>query len=143
MFEEWIDPLTRTNVCRTKFRPVLIKYKVGRTECEKAPDQGDFELLSKIDSTPIPASITAVKFPIDDMYHGSRLRPKGYEWVHQLYTRRTLIALGQLHARVSGVKDRELKRILLSLVYHQLIPPGLYIWQSRDHRGLLRLFYAR
>lgn len=125
VFEEFADPVTGTNVRRTKFVPVLINYRVGRSEFEKSPDESDLELLRSIDRTPIPASLAAAKFPIEAMYHGSRLRPKGYEWVHQLYTRRALIALGLLQEHIRAIDDRSIQRVLLALVYHQTVNASL------------------
>ena len=125
VFEEFADPVTGTNVRRTKFVPVLINYRVGRSEFEKSPDESDLELLRKVDRTPIPGSLAAAKFPIEAMYHGSRLRPKGYEWVHQLYTRRALISLGLLQEHVRAIDDRSIQRVLLALVYHQTVNASL------------------
>lgn len=125
VFEEFADPVTGTNVRRTKFVPVLINYRVGRSEFEKSPDESDLELLRRVDRTPIPGSLAAAKFPIEAMYHGSRLGPKGYEWVHQLYTRRALISLGLLQERVRAIDDRSIQRVLLALVYHQTVNASL------------------
>lgn len=125
IFEDGIDPLTQAHLRRTKFIPVLINYRVGKSEFEKVPDESDLALLAKIEATPLPPSLTAAKFPIEAMYHGSRLRPKGYEWVHQLYTRRALIALGVLQEEVRGVSDPDVQRVLLSLVYHQTVNASL------------------
>jgi DNA modification methylase len=125
VFEEFADSLTGTSVRRTKFVPVLINYKVGRAVFEKSPDEADLALLGRIERTPLPGSLVAAKFPIDAMYHGSRLRPKGYEWVHQLYTRRALISLGLLKELVRAVGDRAIQRVLLALVYHQTVNASL------------------
>lgn len=125
IFEQWTDPLTNTQVRRTKFIPVLINYRVGRSEYEKAPDDADLELVARIERTEFPPGITAAKFPIDAMYHGSRLRPKGYEWVHQLFTKRALVALASLRLRIDSIEDRDVRRILLSLVYHQTVNASL------------------
>lgn len=125
VFEELADPVTGTNVRRTKFVPVLINYRVGRSEFEKSPDESDLELLRQIDRTPIPGSLAAAKFPIEAMYHGSRLRPKGYEWVHQLYSRRALISLGLLQEHVRAIDDRSIQRVVLALIYHQTVNASL------------------
>lgn len=125
IFETRRDLLTGESSRRTKFVPVLINYRVGRSEHEKVPDSEDLRVLERISELPLPPSIRAAKFPIESMYHGSRLQPKGYEWAHQLYTHRALLAMGFLAEKIGEVTDPALRRILLSLVYHQTVNASL------------------
>jgi hypothetical protein len=49
-----IDSATQQLVKRAKQVPVLINYSIGKRRFEKQPDQSDFTVLEKIDSTEIP-----------------------------------------------------------------------------------------
>lgn len=125
IFETKIDPVTGEQSRITKFVPFLINYNVGRQEFTKTPDDEDLRALKKISETPIPNSIAPRKFPIENMYHGSRLKPKGYEWAHQLYTHRALLVLGSLASHIEKVAFPDVRRILYSLVYHQTVNASL------------------
>ena len=125
IFETKIDPLTGEQSRITKFVPFLINYNVGRQEFVKTPDQEDVRVLMKILETNIPGSIAPRKFPIESMYHGSRLKPKGYEWAHQLYTHRALLVLGFLASHIENVASPDVRRVLYSLVYHQTVNASL------------------
>jgi hypothetical protein len=124
--ESYIDRVTGEPAKRIKLVPVLINYRVGRREFEKKPDESDLQTLIRISKEPLPAAITPVRFPIEDMYHGSRLQPKGFEWVHQLYTERALIVLGALAAAARATTPHSgTARALLALVYHQTVNASL------------------
>ena len=125
IFETKIDPVTGEQSRITKFLPFLINYNVGRQEFIKTPDDEDFRVLKRISETAIPSSIAPRKFPIESMYHGSRLKPKGYEWVHQLYTHRALLVLGSLAGHIERITSPDVRRILYSLVYHQTVNASL------------------
>ena len=124
-FESYLDPLTGETLRRLQFKPVLINYRVGRNEYEKAPDSLDLDALARINSVGLSSSLHPQKFPIDKMYHGSRLQPKGFDWVHQLYTHRALIILGAVLERISLITDPVLRRGLNALVYHQTVNASL------------------
>lgn len=125
VFETKIDALTGDRSRITKFVPFLINYQVGRQEFTKAPDDNDYLVLKRIAETPIPKAISPRKFPIERMYHGSRLKPKGYEWAHQLYTHRALLVLGSLAGHIKEIQFADVRRILYSLVYHQTVNASL------------------
>jgi len=72
-FETLVDPATRAPWKRIRMKPVLINYTVGKTRHEKAPDRGDEEVLRKVGTLPFPTEVPTNPFPIDQMYHGSRL----------------------------------------------------------------------
>ena len=125
IFETKMDPVTGEQSRITKFVPFLINYNVGRQEFTKTPDEQDLSILQRISETPVPSSISPREFPIAKMYHGSRLKPKGYEWVHQLYTHRALLVLGALAGHIEKIQSPDVRRILYSLVYHQTVNASL------------------
>lgn len=82
-----------------KFQPALISYIVGKTRYEKAPDADDLAVLARVEALPLPASVPTSRFPIETMYHGSRIAPKGFTHVHHFYLPRAAQAMGTLWAR--------------------------------------------
>lgn len=110
------DPYLQRTIRRISFRPQSINYSVGKSKFEKGPDESDLALLARIESLPDPPSVPVVEFPIDQMYHGSRLAPKGFTYVHQLFFKRPLIILAFLWRRALTCDDPRLKRFLLYTV---------------------------
>ena len=76
-FETRIDSATGQPWKRISLRPVLIDYTVGDARYEKEPDAADLEVLDRVAGLPLPPEVPTDAFPIDEMYHGSRLAPKG------------------------------------------------------------------
>jgi predicted RNA-binding Zn-ribbon protein involved in translation (DUF1610 family) len=110
------DPYLQRTVQRISFRPLIINYSVGKNKYEKKPDESDLALLAKIEALPAPQTVPVVEFPIDQMYHGSRLAPKGFTYVHQLFFKRPLIILAYLWGKALTCDDARLKRFLLYTV---------------------------
>ena len=77
VMETRIDPATNTPWQKVKFKPSFIAYSVGKKKYQKKLDQGDLETLAKIENLPLPPEMPTVRFPIEQMYHGSRIAPKG------------------------------------------------------------------
>lgn len=102
LFETVSDPGTGKPWRRIRFDPVLINYELGRKTLEKRPDNFDLDTLSRIEALPLPRSIPTVEFPLDRMYHGSRLKPKGFTRVHHLFFSRPARALGAFWERAAA-----------------------------------------
>ncbi len=115
---------------RIRLHPVLINYSVGKTRCEKEPDEPDMYILKRIDNLPFPAEVPTNAFPIDEMYHGSRLAPKGFTSIHHMFLPRAAHALAALWRRVQSEPDTRL-RIALSFFVDQVIP-GLSLLNKYD-----------
>lgn len=116
VFESGIDPKLGTVWKRVKFRPCLIQYRVGKTKFEKAPDSDDLETLRKIETLAWPDSIPANPWPIDKMYHGSRIEPKGFNHTHQFFLARPAIALGTVWDMSHKEVDSRIRSMLLFFV---------------------------
>ena len=84
-FESLVDPASGGAWKRVVFRPVLINYSARGGVHEKAPDTADLGLLGRIQSNPLPKDVPVAEFPLAEMYHGSRLKPKGFRNVHHMY----------------------------------------------------------
>lgn len=102
LMETQIDPATGSPWQHVKFTPVLINYSVGKSKYEKRPDSKDLDLLKQIARLPIPPSAPTTLFPIDEMYHGSRLAPKGFTRVHHLFQPRPLQSISYLWDKASS-----------------------------------------
>ena len=115
-FETRIDPLTGEPWKRIRLRPVLLNYRIGKNRYQKYADEADSSLLDRISHLPPPPEVPANPFPIDKMYHGSRLAPKGFVRVNQVFLPRAATALAAMWRRADASKDGRLRNILLFFV---------------------------
>ena len=115
-FETLSDPATGKPWKRIRLRPILIDYTVDGARCEKEPDDADLEILDRVAGLPLPPETPTNAFPIDEMYHGSRLAPKGFTHVHHLFLPRAAHALAALWRRADACEDARLRSALLFFV---------------------------
>jgi len=113
LMETLIDPATNKPWQRIRLQPVLINYSVGKAKYEKEVDKADLQILQEIEQLPLPAAIPTNAFPIQEMYHGSRLAPKGFTHIHHLFLSRAAQALGKLWSQAERVEDIRLRNVLL------------------------------
>jgi hypothetical protein len=116
VLETRVDPATGQSWQRVKFQPSIIAYTVGKTRYEKEPDITDLATLAKIEALPLPASVPTSRFPIEDMYHGSRIAPKGFTHVHHFYLPRAAQAMGALWAKAQAHPDTRIRAFLTFMV---------------------------
>jgi len=116
ILETRIDPAVGTPWQRVKFRPAFIAYVVGKTRYEKQPDLNDLALLAKIESLTIPSDVPTALFPIEDMYHGSRIAPKGFSRVHHFFQPRASQALGMLWRKAKEYPDARIRPMLQFMI---------------------------
>lgn len=116
VLETRTDPATGQSWQRVKFQPSIIIYVVGKTRYEKVPDAADLARLAKIETLPLPASVPTRRFPIEAMYHGSRIAPKGFTHVHHFYLPRAAQAMGALWAKAQAHPDARIRGFLLFMV---------------------------
>lgn len=114
--ETLIDPVIGTPWSRIKLVPVSIHYTLNGTEYEKVLDSKDHAKLDDIGQLEIPAIAPTNPFPINKMYHGSRLAPKGFTHAHRLFLNRPLQSLAALWEKASSIQDIRLRNMLLYLV---------------------------
>ncbi|EHQ53358.1 hypothetical protein ECTPHS_11782 [Ectothiorhodospira sp. PHS-1] len=120
VLENRLDPCTSKPWQRVKFKPSLIVYKVGNARYEKEPDDQDMATLARIQAMPYPASIPNTPFPVEQMYHGSRIAPKGFTHVHHFFLPRAAHAMGLLWDQASSHPDQRI-RAFLKFVVEQAI----------------------
>ena len=108
-----VRTLAGDTIDRIEFRPVAIHYRLGKAKYEKVPDEGDIAVLRRIASLHLPGPVPTVRFPLEDMYHGSRLGPKGFTHVHHMWSDRALVALSVLWGECSTEVDPTLRLALI------------------------------
>lgn len=116
VFEARIDPATGRPWQRVKLRPALISYSIGKSRYEKQPDAADLAIIARIDAVPLPAEVPTTRFPIEDMYHGSRVAPKGFTHVHHFFVPRAAQAMGLLWAKANAHADPRIRSFLVFMV---------------------------
>lgn len=120
VLENRLDSATGEPWQRVKFKPSLIIYTVGKTRYEKAPDAQDLAAIAKIESMPLPAAVPTNRFPIEDMYHGSRIAPKGFTHIHHFFLPRAAQAMGKLWEKAKAHPDARIRAFLLFMVEQAL-----------------------
>lgn len=115
-FQTFVDAASGAPWKRIGLRPVLISYNVGENRYEKAPDKQDLAILDRIAALRCPEEVPTRAFPIEDMYHGSRLAPKGFTHIHHMFLPRPAHALAAMWRRACASKDSRLANMLLFFV---------------------------
>jgi len=98
------------------FRPILISYKVGKQRYEKAPDAEDLATIKKIADMPFPEEVPSNRFPIEAMYHGSRIAPKGFTHIHHFFLPRAAQALGTMWRKATAHPDARIRHMLMFFI---------------------------
>ncbi len=115
-FETLADPASGRPWKRIRLRPVLIDYSMGDARYQKEPDAADRQVLDRVANLPLPSEVPTNAFPIDEMYHGSRLAPKGFTHVHHLFLPRAAHALAALWRCIDACDEHRLRNVLLFFV---------------------------
>ena len=108
------DPATGEPWQRIRFRPALIdasSAEVGRYG--RTLDRSDLANLERIENLSLPAEVPVNALPINEMYHGSRLAPKGFTHLHHLFLPRAAHALAALWRHAHSCEKRRLRNMLL------------------------------
>jgi len=116
VLESRVDPASGEAWKRVKFRPALISYVAAGARREKQPDQSDLAVLAKIEALPLPMDLPTARFPIEQMYHGSRIAPKGFSNVHHFFLPRAAQAMALLWRKAKGQPDFRIREMLLFFV---------------------------
>jgi hypothetical protein len=116
VLESRVDPASGEAWKRVKFRPALISYVAGGIRREKQPDQSDLAVLAKIEALPLPANLPTTRFPIEQMYHGSRIAPKGFSNIHHFFLPRAAQAMALLWRKAKDQPDFRIREMLLFFV---------------------------
>jgi DNA modification methylase len=93
--------------------PIAISYSVGRSRYSKEPDTNDKENIRQAASLRFPKTVPTMALPTNEMYHGTRLVPKGFTHVHHLFLPREAHVVGWLWEQAVTVQDARLRSMLL------------------------------
>ncbi len=116
VFETRSDPANGKPWKRVKYRPSLILYTAAGERNEKQPDAYDLEILMRIEAMPLPVELPTNRFPIEQMYHGSRIEPKGFSSIHHFFLPRAAHALAALWRKANAHPDARIRHMLLFFV---------------------------
>lgn len=120
VMESRVDPATGLPWKRVKFRPSIIFYDVGGQRRQKVPDQFDLAVLDRIEALPFPNGLPTTRFPIEQMYHGSRIQPKGFECIHHFFLPRSAHAMAALWRKAEAEPDARTRQMLIFFVEQAL-----------------------
>jgi 16S rRNA G966 N2-methylase RsmD len=112
VFDTVLDTPTNQQWKKVRLRPALINYSVGKATYEKVPSSLDLEIIERISSLPLPVDLPIIAFPIADMYHGSRIAPKGFTYVHHLFFPRIAHTLASFWRKARDFENASLTLIL-------------------------------
>lgn len=120
VMESRVDPANGLAWKRVKFRPSIIFYDVGGKRRQKVPDQFDLAALERIEALPFPNGLPTTRFPIEQMYHGSRIKPKGFECIHHFFLPRSAHAMAALWRKAEAEPDARTRQMLIFFVEQAL-----------------------
>lgn len=120
VMESRVDPANGLAWKRVKFRPSIIFYDVGGQRRQKVPDQFDLAALERIEALPFPNGLPTTRFPIEQMYHGSRIKPKGFECIHHFFLPRSAHAMAALWRKAEAEPDARTRQMLIFFVEQAL-----------------------
>jgi hypothetical protein len=112
---------------------VLISYSIAKNKFEKKPDNKDLDLLARVGRLPLPSSVPTDEFPIEQMYHGSRLAPKGFTRVHHLFLPRSAQLMGLLWSKAATAHDPSLRAMLFFFIEQAIWGSSLLNRYSPTH----------
>jgi hypothetical protein len=113
VMESRIDTANGQPWKRISLQPALIAYRAAGQKWEKRPDAADLALVARIDALPMPSNMPTVRFPIEQMYHGSRIAPKGFSHIHHFFLPRAAQALSTLWTKAMQNSDERVRKMLL------------------------------
>jgi hypothetical protein len=101
-FTSYFDKAIGETVRKVTYVPVEIEYTLpgDKTKYRKKPDEHDLEMINRL-ANQQPKDRFPIKSIPPEMYHYSRLEPKGIKYFHQFYLPRALHALSTMW-RIAG-----------------------------------------
>lgn len=119
-FETSTDPATGAVWRHVKMEPVFTHYSVGGKDYEQPITDADRAVIERARKLPWPKEIPTRAFPLDRMYHGSRLGPKGFTHVHQLFFARQAQGLAALWRAAGREPDFRVRMMLFWFLDHAI-----------------------
>ena len=121
LFETTVDPVSGNALKTAKRVPSLISYVVSGKRYEKKPDDFDRQVLGKISSLSIPATLPANRMmhaPEDQQKWGDKWRAgsASFSHVHHLFLPRAAQAIGKLWEKANSNPNARIRAFLLYMV---------------------------
>jgi len=115
LFETVPDPATGTPWRRIKIVPAFVNYThaAGRRPQMRPVEAWDEALLARIAAMPLPRVVPTENFPLDRMYHGSRLGPKGFTRLNHILMPRALQAFAAVWDHAVRIENPAVRRAQL------------------------------
>lgn len=123
-FTSYYDNILEEARLISKQEPVLINYKVGTKRYQKAPDDGDYQLLKEIENYNLVEWCPKDRMPVGG--ETRRNDPLGITHIHDFYSKRNLIALSKIKSIISNNKQN----ILITKVAYQITKLYRYTYMS-------------
>ena len=121
VFQSNIDVATGRVWKHVTFRLSSIRYRVDGHTFEKKPDTRDYDIIRRISDLPLPTEIPTNRIPVENMYHGSRLEPKGITRIHHFFLPRTLQALAALWRKANTYPVPRVRNMLMFFVEQAIV----------------------
>lgn len=128
--ETRIDPISNKPWKRIKLKPIFLNYTYGGRNFTRDMTAEDLDLIRKVEELELPSGFPCASFPIEEMYHGSRLRPKGIESIHHMYIKRSALALWAFWSKAQTIEDQAIRRAIIWSFESSI--PGMSI-MNRHH----------
>ncbi len=135
----YFDDRLKTTITTARQVPVKIFYSCGKKRLSKVVDDGDIEIIKRIDSITIP-----YWYPIDEIPFGYNTeQPKkshGLKNIYQFYTKRNLYVLAKCFDMIQKEKNARIRRILMfwfSSIYSRSHKLNRYMPNHNRHVGPL------
>lgn len=97
--ESYYDEGLGKTLQRVKQKPVIVVAKAGKEKIQREPNDYDLEVLDKIERMSIDSF-----YPVDELPEGYNTeqpkRSRHIFYVHQFYSKRNLLALSKLYAKI-------------------------------------------
>jgi len=114
-FVSEFDPLRGRIHRHTEYELFLVARGQRRRSRLSKPTVTDQNLAKLAETIQLPSTVPIVRIPLENMYHGSRLAPKGVEFVHDLFFRRQVFTFADLWGRIKLVGDNRIRSALMFL----------------------------
>lgn len=115
-FESEYDPIREGLHQHLKYQLHLVARSERQRSKIGPASETDKRLAEECQGLSLPTNIPVFRLPLEKMYHGSRLGPKGVEYIHDLFLRRQLITVADLWGRTATIQDNRLRSALRFLV---------------------------
>ena len=115
--ETYFDEALKRPMERVKQVPVIIVGKAEKEKIQRAPTEYDLNVLKKIEETKVEGF-----FPIEALPEGLKTKdPKSKQvyHIHQFYTKRNLIALSKLYAKIEASPMAQALRFMFTAMINR------------------------